>query len=124
MKILIIEDDKFLRDLISQKLQHDGFAVKEATDGESGLEAALQDPPDLILLDLILPRLDGFAVLEKIKKDEKLKKTPVLVLSNLGQKDDVSRAILLGAEDFLIKSNFTLGEVVEKIKGILNKKYL
>src|SRR3989344_1953875 len=123
MKILIIEDDKFLRDLISQKLQHDGFAVKEATDGESGLEAALQDPPDLILLDLILPRLDGFAVLEKIKKDEKLKKTPVLVLSNLGQKDDVSRAILLGAEDFLIKSNFTLGEVVEKIKGILNKKY-
>lgn len=124
MKVLIIEDDKFLRDLMTQKLANEGFSVKEATDGEEGLKTALEDPPDLILLDLILPRLDGFDVLEKIKKDSRLSSLPVLVLSNLGQKEDVTRAMSLGAEDFLVKSNFTLGEVVEKIKAVLKKKYV
>src|SRR4051812_9793143 len=102
MKVLIIEDDKFLRDLMSQKLSHEGFAVKEAVDGEDGLKLAQEDPPDLILLDLILPRMDGFGVLAQIKSDPKLKALPVLILSNLGQKEDVTRAISLGAQDFLI----------------------
>ena len=124
MKVLIIEDDKFLRDLMSQKLSKEGFNVKEAVDGEEGLRAASESPPDLILLDLILPRIDGFGVLEKIKSDPKLAQLPVLVLSNLGQKEDVTRALSLGAQDFMIKSNFTLGEVVQKIKAILKKKYL
>ncbi|MBI2024403.1 response regulator [Candidatus Giovannonibacteria bacterium] len=124
MKILIIEDDKFLRDLMTQKLANDGFTVEAAVDGEEGLKAAMEGAPDLIVLDLILPRVDGFGVLEKIKGVEKLSHVPVFVLSNLGQKEDVTRALSLGAEDFLIKSNFTLGEIVEKIKAILNKKYL
>lgn len=124
MKVLIIEDDKFLRDLLRQKLGRDGFLVKEAIDGEEGLKSALDDRPDLILLDLILPQIDGFGVLEKIKKDPKLSAIPVLVLSNLGQREDVSRALSAGAEDFLIKSNFTLGEVVQKIKNVLKKKYV
>jgi|SRR3989338_2249408 len=124
MKILIIEDDKFLRDLMSQKLLHEGFTVKEALDGEEGIKSALEDTPDLILLDLILPRIDGFAVLEKMKSEPKLASLPILILSNLGQKEDVTRAMSLGAVDFLIKSNFTLGEVVEKIKAILKQKYV
>lgn len=124
MKVLIIEDDKFLRDLMSQKLSHEGFSVKEAIDGEEGFKIALEDPPDLILLDLILPRIDGFSVLEKIKKESKLSHIPTVILSNLGQKEDVARAMSMGAEDFLIKSNFTLGEIVEKIKAILKKKYV
>ena len=124
MKILIIEDDKFLRDLMSQKLTKEGFSVKEALDGEEGLKMALEEPPDLVLLDLILPRVDGFGVLERIKKEPKLSHLPVLILSNLGQKEDVGRALSMGAEDFLIKSNFTLGEIVEKIKTILKKKYV
>lgn len=124
MKVLIVEDDKFLRDLMSQKLSHDGFTVKEAIDGEEGIKSATQDPPDLILLDLLLPRIDGFGVLEKIKKDAKLANIPVVILSNLGQKEDVTKAMAMGAQDFLIKSNFTLGEVVEKIKAILKKKYV
>jgi DNA-binding response OmpR family regulator len=124
MKILIVEDDKFLRDLMSQKLAHEGFVVNTAVDGEEGLNSALADPPDLILLDLLLPKVDGFSVLEKIKTDPKLQKTPVLILSNLGQKEDVTRALSLGAVDFLIKSNFTLGEIVGKIKAILKEKYI
>ncbi|OGF51919.1 hypothetical protein A3I27_01025 [Candidatus Giovannonibacteria bacterium RIFCSPLOWO2_02_FULL_43_11b] len=124
MKILIIEDDKFLRDLMSQKLVKEGFNVKEALDGEDGLKIALEETPDLILLDLILPRIDGFEVLERIKKNEKLSDLPVLILSNLGQKADVQRAMSMGAQEFLIKSNFTLGEIVEKIKTILKKKYV
>jgi DNA-binding response OmpR family regulator len=122
MKVLIVEDDKFLRDLMSEKLAHEGYDVKIALDGEEGLKAALAELPDLILLDLILPRIDGFAVLEKIKADPKLEKIPVLILSNLGQKEDVTRALSLGAVDFLIKSNFTLGEIVEKIKSVLKEK--
>lgn len=124
MKILIIEDDKFLRDLMSQKLIKEGFSVKVAIDGEEGLKTAIADPPDLILLDLILPRIDGFGVLGKIKKEEKLSHLPVLILSNLGQKEDVKRAMSMGAQDFLIKSNFTLGEITERIKTILKKKYV
>ena len=124
MKVLVIEDDKFLRDLMIQKLTKEGFSVREALDGEEGLKIAVEDPPDLILLDLILPRIDGFGVLEKMKGEPKLAGKPVLVLSNLGQKEDVTRALSLGAADFLIKSNFTLSEVVEKIKTIVKKKYV
>ena len=124
MKVLVIEDDKFLRDLMIQKLTKEGFSVREALDGEEGLKIAVEDPPDLILLDLILPRIDGFGDLEKMKGEPKLAGKPDLVLSNLGQKEDVTRALSLGAADFLIKSNFTLSEVVEKIKTIVKKKYV
>ena len=124
MKVLIVEDDKFLRDLMNEKLLKEGFEVKQALDGEEALKFAMEDTPDIVLLDLVLPRIDGFGVLEKMKADPKLSGVPVLILSNLGQKEDVMRATTLGAADFLIKSNFTLGEVTEKVKEILKKKYV
>jgi len=118
-KVLILEDDKFLRELIAQKLQREGFLISEAIDGEEGLKKIREEKPDLVLLDLILPGIDGFEVLKKIKDDESTSQIPVIVLSNLGQKDDVDRGIKLGAVDYLIKAHFTPGEIIEKIKNAL-----
>lgn len=118
-KILIIEDDNFLRDLISRKLIKEGFDVIEALDGEEGIRKVKEKKPDLILLDLILPTLDGFEVLSKIKKDTEIKELPVLILSNLGQKDEIERGLQLGAVDYLVKANFTPSEIVGKVKEIL-----
>lgn len=118
-KILLIEDDKFLRELIIQKLGREGYDVVEAPEGESGLVKMKEEKPDLILLDLILPGIDGFEVLSRMKKDAELASTPVIILSNLGQKDDVQKGMDLGAEDYLIKAHFTPGEIVEKIRATL-----
>jgi len=123
IRLLIVEDDKFLRDLIVQKLQKEGFATIEALDGEEGLKLAKENLPDLVLLDLILPGLDGFEVLRQIKADPNTKLIPVIVLSNLGQKEDMDRAFAGGAEDFMVKANFTPGEIIAKIKVVLQKKY-
>lgn len=122
-KILIVEDDKFLRDLIVQKLKREGFATSEAVDGEEGLKIAKDKRPDIILLDLILPGLDGFEVLRQIKSDNSTASIPVIVLSNLGQKEDMDRAIAGGAEAFMVKAHFTPGEIIAKIKFVLKKKY-
>ena len=121
-KILLIEDDKFLRELIIQKLGREGFEVTEAPEGEAGLSKMKEDRPDLVLLDLILPGIDGFEVLSRMKKDPALASIPVIILSNLGQRDDVQKGIDLGAEDYLIKAHFTPGEIVEKIKVTLEAK--
>ena len=118
-KILIIEDDKFLRELIARKLEEEKYVISEAVDGEEGLRKIREDKPDLILLDLILPSLDGFEVLREAKSDPEVKDIPVIVLSNLGQKEDVDRALSLGAKDYLIKAHFTPEEIVEKIKKVL-----
>ena len=123
-KLLIIEDDKFLRDLIAQKLVREGFKVTPAAGGEEGLKAARENRPDLILLDLVLPGMDGFEILEQLKKDPQLSSIPVLILSNLSQKEDIDRALALGAIDFMIKANYTPGEITEKIKSILKKSYI
>jgi len=120
--ILIIEDDKFLRELISRKLINEGFKIDEAIDGEEGLKKLQEAKPDLILLDLILPGLDGFEVLERIKDDPGTSVIPVLILSNLGQRDEIERGLKLGAIDFLVKAHFTPEEIVDKIKMILGKK--
>jgi DNA-binding response OmpR family regulator len=117
--ILIVEDDKFLRDLMNQKLLREGFNTEEAVDGEQGIQKIKEVKPDLVLLDLILPGIDGFEVLTKIKEDPVLSAIPVIILSNLGQKDDIERGLQLGAKDYLIKAHFTPGEVIEKIKNIL-----
>ncbi|MDP3982259.1 MAG: response regulator [bacterium] len=118
-KILIVEDDKFLRELIVQKLGKEGYDLVEAIDGEDGVAQAKKEVPDLILLDLILPGIDGFEALTQIKADATVSKIPVIILSNLGQKDDIERGLKIGAQDYLIKAHFTPGEIVEKIKGIL-----
>jgi len=120
--LLIIEDDKFLRELISKKLISKGFKVDEAIDGEEGLKKLKEIKPDLILLDLILPGLDGFEVLKRIKDDPSIASIPVLILSNLGQKDEIEKGLSLGAADFLVKAHFTPEEIVQKIKQVLEKK--
>jgi len=118
-KILVIEDDKFLRKVYESKLPKEGYLVISAGDGEAGLAAMKKELPDLVLLDLIMPKMTGFDVLVEVKKDPKLAKIPILVLSNLGQDEDNARAKALGARDFMIKSNFSIKEVVEKIKAYL-----
>ncbi len=120
--ILIIEDDKFLRALISQKLTKEGYDVSEAVDGEEGARKVKDEKPMLVLLDLILPGIDGFEVLAKIKEDPSLSSIPVIILSNLGQREDVEKGLRLGAIDYLIKAHFTPGEIIEKIKNVLSEK--
>jgi len=117
--ILIVEDDKFLRELMSQKLVKEGYNVSQAIDGEEGLKKIKEEKPDLVLLDLILPGIDGFEVLARAKEEQEVVKIPVIILSNLGQKEDVEKGINLGAVDYLVKAHFTPGEIIEKIKRIL-----
>jgi len=118
-KILIIEDDKFLRELITRKLVNEGYQPIEATNGEEGVRTAKSEKPDLILLDLILPGIDGFEALARIRKDQETANLPVIILSNLGQKEDIERGLKLGATDYLIKAHFSPGEIIEKIASIL-----
>lgn len=122
-KILIIEDDKFLRELIVRKLSTEKeFETVNAMDGESGLKVFKESKPDVVLLDLILPGIDGFEVLTKMKQDPALSPVPVIILSNLGQKDDVERGMKLGAADYMVKAHFTPNEIVEKVKQVLAQK--
>lgn len=120
-KVLIVEDDKFLSELISTKLDKEGFSISLAGDGEAGLKKAEEFRPDIILLDIMLPGMDGFEVLEKLKAstDASLKSIPVIILSNFGQESKVERGLQLGAVDYLVKANFTTGEIVAKIKEVL-----
>ena len=118
-KILIVEDDKFLRELIVRKLTNEGYEAVEAVDGEQGIQKIKETKPDLVLLDLILPGIDGFEVLTQKKEDPFVASIPVIVLSNLGQKEDVDRGLGLGATDYLIKAHFTPGEIIEKVRNII-----
>ncbi len=118
-KVLIVEDDEFLRSLNAKRLETEGFKVVVAVDGQNAIDLIPKEMPNLIFLDLLLPGIDGFEVLKKIKADEKTKDIPVIVFSNLGQKEDIEKAHNLGAIDFLVKANFTLDDVVLKIKEVL-----
>jgi len=120
--ILIVEDDVFLADLYRTKFDLEGFDVSVAYDGEKGIEMVSKKKPEVILLDLILPKVNGFAVLEAIKADKKLKNIPVILLTNLSQKSDVERGLELGAVDYLIKAHFMPSEVVTKIKHLVGNK--
>jgi len=114
--LLLVEDDFFLRSLMTKKLTLEGYEVIEAENGRVALDKLEKDNIDLILLDLIMPEVDGFEVLEVISKNPELVKIPVIVLSNLGQKEKIDKAKSLGAKDFIIKAHFTPGEIVEKVK--------
>lgn len=120
IKILLIEDDQFLLSMYSTKFEIEGFEVVSADDGEKGVKAAESSAPDIILLDIILPKLNGFEVLEKLQADSKLKNIPVILLTNLSQKSDIDRGLAMGAKDYLIKAHFMPSEVVAKIKSVLN----
>lgn len=116
-KILVIEDDKAMSRALEIKLTHAGFGVKVAENGEEGLAVLEKEDFSLILLDLIVPKMDGFKVLEKLK--EKGNRIPAIVLSNLSQAQDEDRVRLLGAADFFIKSNTPIAKIVDKVKDKL-----
>lgn len=118
-KILIIEDEKPMARALELKLSHEGFEATSAFNGESGLELLDKETFDLILCDLVMPKVDGFKVLEALK--EKKKKIPVMVLTDLSQEDDEKRAKALGAKEFFIKSNTPIASIVEKVAQFLNK---
>jgi len=120
-KILVVEDETFLVKIYSVKLKKEGYDVSIATDGEEAVRMAEEVKPDLILLDLILPKMNGFEALERMRAIPALKNTSVIVLSNLGQEEDIKRAAALGANDYLIKANFSIQDVVGKIRTLLNE---
>jgi DNA-binding response OmpR family regulator len=122
--ILVAEDDMAMAEIVSHKLDTNGFAVRHAEDGVKALAMFDEDPPDLLLLDLMMPELDGFGVLEKIRgnPDKKLAATPVIVLSNLWSNQDILRVKALNADEFMVKAYFTPDEILAKIKFVLAKR--
>ena len=120
-KVMWVEDDSFLGDIIARKLSMQGCGLVHATEGEEALKLLEKESPDLILLDILLSGIDGFEILRRIKENEKTKKVPVILLSNLGQKEDVEKGKSLGAARFLIKATVTLDEIVEEIKTVLKE---
>lgn len=118
-KVLIVEDDTFLSNIYKTKFDMEGFDVTTADDGEAGLAMAKLKKPDIILLDILLPKMDGFTVLKELKADKEVQNIPVILLTNLGQKDDISKGLEMGAVDYLIKAHFKPSETVEKVRKIL-----
>lgn len=119
-KILVIDDDPFIVDMYVIKLKDEHFEIETAHDGKEGLKKIKEYKPNVVLLDVVMPVLDGFAVLEALKNDGS-KQCKIILLTNLGQQQDVERGMRLGADDYLIKAHFTPSEVVAKIKGLLGK---
>ena len=118
-KILLIEDDQAISIMYKGKLESDGFSVLTAINGADGLALAKKEGPDLIMLDIILPQLDGFSVLAELKNDPKTKGIPVIMLTNLGTDEDKAKGEKMGAQDYFIKANLTPGQIGEKIKKYL-----
>ena len=119
--IVLVEDDGFLAGMYTTKLNLEGFEVIQEMDGAKGLELIKQKKPSLVLLDIILPKMDGFEILKALKEDNDTKDIPVVMLTNLGKKEEVDKGVSLGAEDYLIKAHFVPSEVIEKIKKIIEK---
>lgn len=119
-KVLIVEDDPLIVKMYNAKFLHEGFSVVTAEDGLTGLNLALKEVPDFIVLDIMMPQLSGIDLLEKLRADSKGKNIPVIVLTNLSEKDEEERALTLGAKEYLLKANLTPGEVVTKIKQYLS----
>jgi DNA-binding response OmpR family regulator len=117
--ILLIEDDPFLIDIYSTKLKDSGFNIEVASDGETGLSKLKEKKFDLLILDIVLPHIDGWKVLKEIEKDEELKNLKIIIFSNLGQKEEVERGLNLGAVKYFIKAHYTPSEIVEEIKKTL-----
>lgn len=118
-KILFIEDEESLQLAMGEALQKKGYDVSKALDGETGLTIAKKHVPDLVLLDLVLPRKNGFEVLEELKKDSTTKNVPIIVLTNLEGSGDIEKALALGATTYLVKANYNLEDILAKIEGVL-----
>ena len=119
--ILLVKDDKFLVDIFATRLQSAGYNVIIANDGESGLKIATEKRPHLILLDIIMPQMDGYEVLAKLQQQDMTKNIPVILLTNLGHEEDVEKGLKSGAAGYLIKAQYTPSEVINKIKEVLEK---
>lgn len=119
--ILLVEDDPFLIDIYSTKLKESGFQVEVASDGEKALAEVAKNKFDLVILDIVLPQMDGWEILEKMQSEKiKNQNLKVIILSNLGQKEEVAKGLRLGADKYLIKAHYTPSEVVAEIKKIIN----
>lgn len=118
-KILIIEDEEMLSNMYQVKFEHEGFQIIKAADGEQGLTIAAKEKPSFILLDVIMPKMDGFSVLKKLKADPATKDIPVMLLTNLGQDEDVKKGNELGAVGYLVKANITPSEVLAKVRSLM-----
>jgi len=123
-KVLIIEDEDVLRNVLAKKLEKEGYEVIVAADGEAGMNSIRNENPDMILLDIMLPKKNGYQILEEMHGDEELKKIPVLVISNSGQPVEVRKILELGACDYLVKADFEPQEVIDKMRTCLSSKGL
>lgn len=122
IKILLVEDDTVLSKVLAEELDDSGFETFRAFDGEEGLQLAGEKQPNLILLDVLMPKKNGFDVLDALKKNAKTKNIPVFMLTMLGSDDDVKRGLLLGATDYIVKSQHALPEIMEKVKTYFTNK--
>ncbi|PIP23890.1 MAG: response regulator [Candidatus Nealsonbacteria bacterium CG_4_10_14_0_2_um_filter_38_17] len=120
-KILMMEEDRFLRKIYRNKMNLAGFDFVEATNGLEGLNKVTSEKPDLVLLDVILSRKSGFDVLIEMRKNPETRETPVIILSNLSQESDIKKGLSLGAQEYLVKSEVSLSDVVEKTKELLGR---
>ncbi len=122
IKILLVEDDSFLIGMYAAKFEIENFKVIMADGGEKAVRLALKEAPDIILLDILLPGMNGFDVLSRLKSEKITKNIPVILLTNLSQRDEIEKGLRMGAEDYLIKAHFMPSEVVDKIKKALAGK--
>ncbi|TSC82098.1 MAG: hypothetical protein G01um101420_628 [Parcubacteria group bacterium Gr01-1014_20] len=120
-KILVIEDDRFLSSLMKARLEKEGFTAIQAFDGEEALNLLKQDKPDLIVMDLIMPKVSGFELLESISLDPQISRIPVMILSNLGQDSDIDKVKRLGAVEYFVKVKTSIDDLVTHVKEIANK---
>lgn len=120
--ILVVEDESFLANVLRDNLQTKGYTASIAFDGEMALERVKNEQPDLILLDLLLPKRDGFFVLKKLKENPEWSGIPVIALSNLGDDENIKHALAMGADDYLVKSQNSINEVMDKIDGYFIRK--
>ena len=118
-KILIIDDDPFIADMYVLKFKGEGFEIEAANDGKIGMERAAKMKPDVILLDVVMPGIDGFDVLQKLRGDASLGRPKIIFLTNFGQREDIERGMKLGADGYIIKAHFTPSEVSAKVKEVL-----
>jgi len=120
LTIVLVEDDPFLAEIYVLRLEREGFKVIHARSGEEGLKNVLETKPSLVLLDLVLPKMDGFSVLKELKANAATRAIPVVILTNLGEESDMEKGKKLGAADYVIKAHLTPSEVAKKVKQILN----
>lgn len=120
--VLIVDDDEFLLEMYALKFKEEGFGVEIAQSGREALEKMDSAHPDIVLLDIVLPEMDGFSVLQKMRGEKKSKGPLIVMLTNLSQKDDTERGMRLGADDYIVKAHYTPSEVVEKVRKLLAKR--